>query len=120
MTYILIVSLIVTLILQCIFSNFMKKKYKITSSEFRDIKFKTLGVPIWLFIVLFIALYLIIAFEYNTISIVIALISIACDFIYGLKKIKKLNEKKYTIYYIGESTISILLIILLIINMFFK
>lgn len=119
MLYIFIVSVVLILSLKYVFSNFIKMKYKVKSSEIQKIKSEALDKPVWFFIVLFIAIYLVIMLEYNIIFIIITLLLVVGEFLYGLKKVKKLNENKYIIYYIGESVISFLLIILLIIKICF-
>lgn len=119
MLYIFIVSVVLILSLKYAFSNFIKTKYKVKSSEIQEIKSDALDKPVWFLIVLFIAIYLVIMLEYNIIFIIITLLLVVGEFLYGLKKVKKLNENKYIIYYIGESVISFLLIILLIIKICF-
>lgn len=119
MLYIFIVSVVLILSLKYAFSNFIKIKYKVKSSEIQEIKSEALDKPAWFLIVLFIAIYLVIMLEYNIIFIIITLLLVVGEFLYGLKKVKKMNENKYIIYYIGESVISFLLIILLIIKICF-
>lgn len=108
------------LILKYMFINYMYKEYKITNSEFKKIKSKTKNKSIYFFIILFIFLYLVVEFKYNIYIILIVLVISVWEFIYGLTKIKELDEHKYTLYYIVEELISFLILLSVIVLIIFS
>ncbi|CEK29381.1 hypothetical protein JGS6364_00271 [[Clostridium] sordellii] len=113
-------SLIGIFSLYFIFTIFMKKKYKITNSQFQEVKSKNINRPVALLIILGILLFIVITLENNTFTVITLGVLLMIDFIYGLRKIKILNEYKYTLYYIGDEVTSLLFAILLMTTMIFK
>ncbi|MBS6025826.1 MAG: hypothetical protein KIB00_17265 [Paeniclostridium sordellii] len=112
MTHIFVALLTLILILKYVFANLMERKYKIINSEFQKIKSKTIKKPIYFFIILAILLYLVIKFRYNIYFVIIVLVVLIWEFIHGLTEIKKLNEYRYTLYYIVDEIISFLILLL--------
>ncbi|CEQ10644.1 Uncharacterised protein [[Clostridium] sordellii] len=115
--YLFIALISGVLILKYMFINYMNKEYKITNSEFKEIKSKTIKKPIYLVIILAVLLYLVINFKYKMCFLIIVIVVLIWEFVYGLTEIEKLNEDRYTLYYIGEEIISsILLVVIFLLN----
>lgn len=108
------ISLIILFISRYIFTIFMKRKYKVTSLEFQKIKSKNINRPIYFLIILAIVLFIVITLENNIYTMLILGVILIVDFIYGLRRIKRLNEYKYTLYYIGDEAVSFLFFILML------